>query len=48
MVWNNSYLELQALVLTFALLHGVRNSRTGWVHERPRMIVIVPGQQARE
>lgn len=42
-VWNNSSLELQALVLSFALLHGVRGSQQGWVHERPRMIVTVPG-----
>lgn len=42
-VWNNSSLELQALVLTFALLRGVRGSQQGWVHERPRMIVTVPG-----
>lgn len=42
-VWNNSSLELQALVLTFALLHGVRGTSAGWVHERPRMIVTVPG-----
>ncbi|MCA0293914.1 MAG: aminotransferase class I/II-fold pyridoxal phosphate-dependent enzyme [Actinobacteria bacterium] len=42
-VWNNSSLELQGLVLTFALLHGVRGSQGGWVHERPKMIVTVPG-----
>ncbi len=42
-VWNNSSLELQAMVLTFALLHGVRGSQRGWVHDRPRMIVTVPG-----
>ncbi|KEF33775.1 aminopeptidase [Deinococcus sp. RL] len=43
LVWNNSSLELQGLVLTFALLHGVRGSRGGWIHERPKMIVTVPG-----
>jgi len=42
-VWNNSSLELQALVLGFALLHGVRGSAGGWVHERPKMVVTVPG-----
>ncbi|MFT4108239.1 aminotransferase class I/II-fold pyridoxal phosphate-dependent enzyme [Propionicimonas sp.] len=42
-VWNNSSLELQGLVLGFALLHGVRSSRGGWVHERPRMVVTTPG-----
>ncbi len=43
LVWNNSSLELQGLVLAFALLHGLRGSQRGWVHERPRMIVTVPG-----
>ena len=43
LVWNNSSLELQGLVLAFALLHGLRGSQQGWVHERPRMIVTVPG-----
>ncbi len=42
-VWNNSSLELQGLVLGFALLHGVRGSQRGWVHEQPKMIVTVPG-----
>ena len=42
-VWNNSSLELQAMVLTFALLGGLRGARNGWIHERPRMIVTVPG-----
>jgi DNA-binding transcriptional MocR family regulator len=42
-VWNNSSLELQALVLGFTLLHGVRSSRGGWVHERPKIVVTVPG-----
>jgi DNA-binding transcriptional MocR family regulator len=43
LVWNNSSLELQGLVLAFALLHGLRGSQQGWVHDRPRMIVTVPG-----
>ena len=43
LVWNNSSLELQGLVLGFALLHGVRHSRGGWIHEKPKMIVTVPG-----
>ena len=42
-VWNNSSLELQALVLGFALLHGVPGSTGGWVHERPKIVVTVPG-----
>jgi DNA-binding transcriptional MocR family regulator len=42
-VWNNSSLELQAFVLTVALLHGLRGSQRAWVQEQPRMIVAVPG-----
>jgi len=42
-VWNNSSLELQAEVLTFALLHGVRGSDRPWVHQQPKIIVTVPG-----
>ena len=42
-VWNNSSLELQALVLGFALLHGVPGSSGGWVHSRPKMVVTTPG-----
>ena len=30
-VWNNSSLELQGMVLTFALLHGLRGSPQPWV-----------------
>lgn len=48
LVWNNSSLELQGLVFGFAMLHGVRASQNtekggGWVHEKPKMIVTVPG-----
>lgn len=44
-VWNNSSLELQGLVLTFALLHGLRGSPQPWVAggRKPKMIVTVPG-----
>ncbi|HQR26780.1 MAG TPA: aminotransferase [Nocardioides sp.] len=42
-VWNNSSLELQGMVLGFALLHGVRGSERPWVHQSPKMIVTVPG-----
>ncbi|WP_216319169.1 PLP-dependent aminotransferase family protein [Deinococcus aestuarii] len=42
-VWNNSSLELQGLVLTFAQLHGVRNSGGPWFTQNPKMIVTVPG-----
>ncbi|WP_034383536.1 aminopeptidase [Deinococcus sp. YIM 77859] len=43
LVWNNSSLELQGLVLTFALLHGVRGSVAPWITQKPKMIVTVPG-----
>ena len=46
-VWNNSSLELQGLVLSFALLHGMRSSTGGWVRlldgQKPKMIVTLPG-----
>lgn len=43
LVWNNSSLELQGLILGFALLHGVRHSTGPWVSQKPKMIVTVPG-----
>ncbi|WP_019009677.1 aminopeptidase [Deinococcus aquatilis] len=47
LVWNNSSLELQGLLLSFALLHGVRGSTGGWVKlldsQKPKMIVTLPG-----
>lgn len=44
LVWNNASLELQALVLNFALLHGLPGSERGWAFgDRPKMIVTVPG-----
>ncbi|PNY82160.1 aminopeptidase [Deinococcus koreensis] len=42
-VWNNASLELQAFVLTFALLHGTRHSTGPWVHQKPKFIVTTPG-----
>lgn len=43
LVWNNASLELQGLVLTFALLHGLRHSKGPWAHGKPKLIVTVPG-----
>ncbi|MFC4455640.1 aminopeptidase [Deinococcus sonorensis] len=42
-VWNNASLELQAHVLTWALLKGLPASSGPWVQQRPQMIVTVPG-----
>lgn len=51
LVWNNSSLEVQGLVLTFALLHGLPNSPQPW-HQghqqgqqatKPKIIVTTPG-----
>ncbi len=42
-VWNNSSLELQGLIYTFALLHGVRGSAAPWIGQQPKMIVAIPG-----
>lgn len=41
-VWNNSSLELQGMVLSFALLHGIRGSQP-WFGQSPKMIVTTPG-----
>ncbi|MFC6591473.1 aminotransferase class I/II-fold pyridoxal phosphate-dependent enzyme [Deinococcus lacus] len=41
-VWNNSSLELQGLILTFALLHGLPG-HAAWAGQKPKMIVTVPG-----
>ncbi|MFV0526307.1 MAG: aminotransferase class I/II-fold pyridoxal phosphate-dependent enzyme [Acidimicrobiales bacterium] len=43
LVWNNASLELQGLVLTFALLHGRIGSPAPWAGTNPKMIVTVPG-----
>ncbi|WP_291424542.1 aminopeptidase [Deinococcus sp.] len=43
LVWNNSSLELQGLIFGFAMLHGLRGSQGGWVHQKPKIIVTVPG-----
>ncbi|MFV0257430.1 MAG: aminotransferase class I/II-fold pyridoxal phosphate-dependent enzyme [Acidimicrobiales bacterium] len=43
LVWNNASLELQGLVLTFALLHGRIGSAGPWAGTGPKMIVTVPG-----
>ncbi len=45
LVWNNSSLELQGLVLAFAMLHGVPGGEGGWAFggQKPKLIVTVPG-----
>ena len=43
LVWNNASLELQAFVLTFALLHGTPHSQGPWMRSKPKIIVTVPG-----
>lgn len=47
LVWNNSSLELQGMILSFALLHGVRGSTGSWAklldNQKPKMIVTLPG-----
>ena len=43
MVGNNASLELQAHVLTWALLRGLKNSPAPWVGLSPKIIVTVPG-----
>lgn len=41
LVWNNASLELQAHVLTFALLRGFGHG--AWAGQQPKMIVTTPG-----
>lgn len=43
LVWNNASLELQAFVLTFALLHGLPSSAGPWAGTAPKIIVTTPG-----
>ena len=43
MVGNNASLELQAHVLSWALLRGLKDSPAPWVGQKPKMIVTVPG-----
>ena len=43
MIGNNSSLELMSRFFNRALLHGVLGSSSGWIHDRPKMIVTVPG-----
>lgn len=43
LVWNNASLELQAHVLTMALLKGLKGSASPWGTRRPKMIVTTPG-----
>ena len=44
-VWNNASLELQGMILHFAMLHGLPGSERGWAFGagKPKMIVTVPG-----
>lgn len=42
-VWNNSSLELQGQVLTFALLHGIHGPAWLTGDSKPKIIVTVPG-----
>lgn len=42
-VWNNASLELQAHLLTWAMLKGVRGSSAPWITQKPKIIVTLPG-----
>ncbi len=42
-VGNNASLELQAHVLSWALLRGLKDSSAPWVGQDPKIIVTVPG-----
>lgn len=43
LIGNNSSLELMSHFLSWALLNGVKDSESGWVMQRPKLIVTVPG-----
>ncbi len=43
LIGNSSSLELMSHVFSWALLRGVHGSDGGWVHDKPRLIVTVPG-----
>ncbi len=43
LVWNNASLELQAMVFTFALLHGLPASPGPWFGQDAAIIVTTPG-----
>jgi DNA-binding transcriptional MocR family regulator len=42
-VGNNASLQLMSEVLMWAMLRGLKDSKTPWVKESPKMIVTVPG-----
>ncbi|GGR00814.1 aminotransferase class I/II-fold pyridoxal phosphate-dependent enzyme [Deinococcus ruber] len=43
LIWNNASLEVQAHVLTWALLKGLPASTSPWATQKPQMIVTTPG-----
>lgn len=43
LVGNNASLELMSHFLTWALLRGVKGSDHGWLQDKPKLIVTVPG-----
>ncbi len=42
-VGNNASLQLMSEVLMWAMLRGLKNSKTTWVKESPKIIITVPG-----
>jgi DNA-binding transcriptional MocR family regulator len=42
-IGNNASLQLMSEVLMWAMLRGLKNSKTAWVKESPKIIVTVPG-----
>lgn len=42
-IGNNSSLELMSHFLMWALLKGVKDSASGWLEDKPKLIVTVPG-----
>ena len=42
-IGNNSSLDLMSRLFSWAQLNGVNGSSKGWVHDKPKMLVTVPG-----
>ena len=42
-IGKNSSLDLMSRLFTWALLNGVNGSSKGWIHDKPKMLVTIPG-----
>ena len=42
-IGNNSSLDLMSRLFSWAQLNGVNGSSKGWIHDKPKMLVTIPG-----